>query len=498
MNSKMNHLNLKHTQMLILNVKIFLFVFAIILCTSTSAFSQNLDEKLNGDVAVVSLDLPINTSAEQSVLKALANAGVEPLSPSMLRARLDQAKSKRPTSEVAGKLAKMSSRISKGVEKFFYESEKKSIAYLQPVFDLGMNNMGALARRADYANQIFQAGLLLLRAYEERNKKENAQTIVDLMIRNFPTQPFTTSVIPPKIVSRLETARTRLADSKTSIELVNRYASKECVAYLNGIEAPLNKPIPVAPDTYYHVRLDCGVQNQVVWKTEVKEGTRLSVPLTAGNPLTIGLAANDLNARQAAENALQTILFWADLNHIIGVSENVQNDPSVLLVKIQKGDFARWSDGADTEDIYKALVRLFPELPDEQGGSVSGSANGGTGYLGPILLGSGVVITGIGVGFLFDAITSDYDLNCVKNIAEPSCPNPTNSIAKEDYDKQAETIQTVETLSWIAIGAGTATMIAGGLIWILDGSDDEDTNDKVSLSIDPVGGNYSVGFRTQF
>lgn len=447
---------------------------------------------------MVSLDLPVNTTAEQSVLKALASAGVSLLTSAALRGRLEQAQSQKPTAEVGGKLAKMSAQISKGVEKFFYESEKKSIQYLQPVFDFGLNNISALARRADYADQIFQSGLLLIRAYEIRKKKDEANSIVDLMIRNFPTQPFTTSVIPPKVVNRLENARKELQELKTTLELVNKVNNKKCVAYLNGIAAPLNTPIFVAPNIDYHMRLDCGIENQVVWKTRIEEGQQVSIPITAGNPLIIGLSANDLNARQSAENALHAIMFWADLDHVIGVSENFKKDDrNVLLVRIQKSDYPRWSDGANTEDIYKALVRLFPDLPEQVRDSASSSENT-TSYLGPILIGTGIVASGVGIGLLVSAINADDELHCIIGIEQPSCENPTKRITKENYEAQAADIQNLELISWITIGAGIATMITGGVIWYLDASETSALEDNISLSIDPISGEYSMGLKMTF
>ncbi len=363
-------------------------------------------------VAVVSLDLPVNKSAEQSVLKTLSNANVNVISPEELQARLEKAQSPIPTPKIAGKFARMSALISKGIEKFFYESEKKSIQKLQPVFDMGMNNIHALARRADYADQIFQAGILLIRAYKIRNKKENADAIVRLIVGNFPTQSFSASVIPPKLIRRLENARLTIAKDKTTIELVN-HGSSECEAYLNGFSAPLNTPIFVKPDTNYHIRLDCGVEDQTVWQTKLKKGEKLAVPLNAGNPLIIGLSKDDLQARQIAETSLQAVMFWANIDHIVGVSESFKEGGNVLVVRIQKGESPRWSDGASKKDVYKALIRVFPELgltSNDEEESVSQSGEGE--WLGWVLMGTGVAVAGTGVYLWFGTLDKQKELEC--------------------------------------------------------------------------------------
>lgn len=402
--------------------KINILILFSLLTITSSLSAQELPS-----VAVVSLDLPVNRSAEESVLKTLANADVNVISSEELQDRLEKAKSPAPTGEVAGKFAKMSPGVSKGIETFFYENEKKAIKILQPIFDLGMNNIEVLARRPDYADQIFQSGIILIRAYQARKKSDKAKAVISLIVRNFPTQPFSASVIPPKLIKRLKQARTDLATLGTTLTLSSRGGNTDhCVAYINGFVAELNTPIAVKSNTNYHMRLDCGTHNPVVWRTAVPEGESLVVPLTSKNPMIIGIKADSLTARKEAENALLAIMFWASIDHIVGVSEHLKDDGKVLVVRIQKNEGPKWSDGANNEDVYKALVRVFPELEleivegvgDRSSSSSHSSAFTNIDWIGWGLVGTGLATAGGATFLLIEAKNVEDEYNTT-NVSYP-------------------------------------------------------------------------------
>ena len=77
----------------------------------------------------------------------------------------------------------------------------------------------------------------------------------------------------------------------------------------------------------------------------------LWIDITAGNPLIIGISANDLKARQKTEIALRAVMFWASIDHIVGVSENLKKGANVLVVRIQGDKDAKWSDGAKQREL---------------------------------------------------------------------------------------------------------------------------------------------------
>jgi hypothetical protein len=283
------------------------------------------------------------------------------------RTRIEDAQIKRPDAEIFARFAGVQARIGDGINEFFYEGHKPTINTLRPLVDLAIKHLEVLSYRPDLAENLYEAASVLLRAYEEGKDKQNLKALAALMARYFPHRLPLTKTIPPETIAFVETERAALASQRTTllIQLVNPVEG--CRAYLNGLEiAPevLERPIVLDALTPYHLRMDCGQPEPVVWRLKARAGQSMKVPLTDRDPLSVKLKDGSFESRDRVEQAIRAAGYWTGADAIIGVSKSVSgaNQDGALLVRVERGKSAIWSDGADEAAIRRLLPRILPEL----------------------------------------------------------------------------------------------------------------------------------------
>ena len=110
-------------------------------------------------VAVVALDDSARAgSLIQTVSGLLDRAKFDVVVGDRLQRALAERLVAAPRGAVAAKFAGMANVIADGVEQFFYKGNQAAIDKLSPVFDMGLADLEVLARRPDFAAQIYQAG----------------------------------------------------------------------------------------------------------------------------------------------------------------------------------------------------------------------------------------------------------------------------------------------------------------------------------------------------
>ena len=127
--------------------------------------------------------------------------------------------------------------IAAGVESFFYRSNESAIEIISPMFDLGIAHPEVLSRRPDFADQIFSAGIILVRAHGNLGNEEDRRAVARLLVKRFPSKEASATTVPPKVIKLLEEERANIAAAGATIALhpltapgsgVSPRASKSC------------------------------------------------------------------------------------------------------------------------------------------------------------------------------------------------------------------------------------------------------------------------------
>lgn len=330
-----------------------------------------------------------------------------------------------PSRETAAKFSGLGTVIADGVESFFYKGHETAIERLTPVLDLGMNNLEVVARRPDFADQIYQAGLVVVRAYHNLEQLENAQATAQLLVRRLPGLQPSPSSVPPKIVRFMQVQRDALAKSNTMLK-VDKIDGEGCTAYVNG--TPIGeKAVPVSSRIDYFVTMDCGQSQAPVWRVRVPAGQTVVVPVAAGNPLDFAMADGTFESRRLAESHLRMVSFLVDSPRVLGVSQEMADDTEekILVVRVEQTGRAIWSDSADERTISRVLARVLPEYEqgDGEAGAVGGPAvaaeadAGSTDWVGWSLVGGGAALTGVGVYAILAAGDRAAQIECSPDTA---------------------------------------------------------------------------------
>ena len=106
-------------------------------------------------VAVVALGAGASSgSVIETLLSLLDSRGFEVVSQVGVRRQMATALVRDPPRTVANQFVGLTSRIARGIEKFFYKGNQAALEILTPAFNLGMAHLDVLARRPDFASQV--------------------------------------------------------------------------------------------------------------------------------------------------------------------------------------------------------------------------------------------------------------------------------------------------------------------------------------------------------
>lgn len=435
-------------------------MIGLFLCVPTIVSAQQEEPT----VGVVVLDEGGDRGIETEVADNLERASFEVIVGPELVARLDRARVPDPDSAVSGQFSGMTTAIASGVERFFYKGNEAAIDAISPVFDLGMAHPEVLARRPDYADQIFSAGIVLVRAYDDLEQTEKRDAVTRLLARKFPTKQPSATTVPPNVIKLLQAERTKLMAAGTKITL-DPTRAEGCTLFINGVKAEPGTPYAVDAATDYLVRLDCGGALSPVWKTRVDRGTETLVPVPEGDPLDEVMVQSDFRARKRVEAQLAAVSYWAQVDTVVGVSRQAATaEQALLVVRMDGNDRTQWSDGLTEESVQRAIAKVFPELGTA--GDVDAVASGEPvrrGSIGPALLfiGAGAALDAAGVVLLVTANQRSRMLGC-------SNPDPDESLDCDGvdplmldaaaYQRDLDAIRLRRTLAWPMIAVGTVSI----------------------------------------
>jgi hypothetical protein len=401
--------------------------------------------------------------------------------------------------------------ISRGIRQFFYQSRQDAVETLRRAVDSGLRHLPALARRPDLADQVYEAGIVLVRAARITKAPTSsgetatslAQETVQRMTTHFPTRTPSMETAPPEIVDLFKAAHTETATQETVLELE---VPDGCKAILNGMAAG-GSAISVVPDARYYVRLDCGGKTSRLRTVALARGERRAVPLFVGNALPSGRA--DLEgARSMADDRLRRVVAWSGVNTVLAVYQRGRGaSRSTTVAHITSGDAPRsttWEGRFDAETYIDETFNLGP--PTDPAPSVSEVPMDGEGSRG---LDIGLVTAGgISVAasswLLVAAAKNQRLLRCSANAKDPlpsrrcegaSTRGATLSQAETDTREAQINRQRILGITLGGVGIAGATW---GLIRMLSASEKPEANQDDRASTQVVFTNRSASLVITF
>jgi hypothetical protein len=479
--------------------------FLVCLGSASASAEQPSAEEAEVPVGVIPLD---DSARAGSLMQTVGGLLDEARFDVYIGDRLERSLAKRrvapPDSRVSAKFAGLSATIASGVEHFFYKGNQSAIDALSPAFDLGMSHLDVLTRRPDYAAQVFEAGMVMIRAYDALDEDENARSVARALVESLPALEPSGANNPPEIISLVEAERQKLAEEGTILEL-EMLDGEECTGYVNG--APVDdEPVVVAADRSYMVTMDCGGSQAPVWRVEPRAGESLAVPISPGNPLEFSMQGDTFDQRRRAEAYLRMVAFWAGLPRMLGVSRvtEAESEESVLFVRAETDGEIVWSDGNNEEAITRGLARVLPSYrgqPAQQGDSSSDGLEEQVDWVGWSLVGGGAALVGVGAWVAVLAEGRAREIKCSPDTDYGTSAGECSDVDTLRFRDNAE-LETAESEVTRARIAGWGSLTAGvGLaawgVWRL-ASAESPADQTVSVDGRPTAGGGMAIVRWRF
>ena len=321
-------------------------------------------------VAVVALDDGTDSGAlMHTVSNLLDGAAYDVVAGERLADLLEERQAEPIPERIAAKFTGISNVIGEGVRSFFYKGNETVVDKLTPILDLGMGHPEVLARRPDFADQMFQAGVILVRAYINLEQREDAAAVAQLLARRLPGKEPSPSTAPPDIIRFFRKQRKVVADGGARVTIA-KVGGDECTSYVNG-SAVGGRTLSVAAGETYYLALECGGEEAPVWRRSFVAGEEATVPISAADPLDFAMENANYRERKRAEAHLQLVSEWTGISEVLGVKQprSETDDESVLVVRVGAGGTATWSDATRSGEVNQAIARVMPgyepSVPDE-------------------------------------------------------------------------------------------------------------------------------------
>jgi hypothetical protein len=491
------------TQTIWRGARAFASVIAVIIAmAAVPAVAQ--DGETNGldpadfRVAVVALDDGTKSGATTDTVSSLLDdAKFDVVAGERLESMLNDRQSRSIPSSVKSKFSGLTTAIAAGVEKFFYKGNNTAVERLAPLFDMGMSHPEVLARRPDYAQQVFEAGIVLIRAYKNLDQEENAQAVARLMIKTLPGLEASPATAPPKIVRYLQQQRETVGEDGTRLA-VDIVDGEDCTTYVNGSPVQEREYV-VAHEVSYYLTMDCGGDLAPVWRVDVKKGATATAPVAPEDPMSFVMKDGTFRQRRSAEAYLRMVAYYADVPRVLGVSRELgDGDENLLVLRVERGGDALWSDSTDETKVRRVLAKVMPEYqmatsqPMSDVAASKSAESGKPDILGLSMLGGGVVAAGVGSFFVVDAARIEKRVNCSRNYGPALSADECERFDTHDVELDAGFAEDEfaragvhRALGWTMVGVGAVATGFGVYRLLRSGSAESEQSAK-RASVTPV------------
>lgn len=433
----------------------------------------------DGAVAVIPLHFGESTKKanEVSVEKLerwLEHEKVQVVDAAVLQSRLHARQVPLGDSKVVAEFKTIGAVVAQGTEDFYYKGNEAALEALKPVFDKGLLNMEVTARDPEYVEQVFQAGLMLIRAYSGVGNPLLASEIAGKLAAYFPGKEPSLTQVPPDVVALWRSEVEKIAAGGTSIFL-EYSANDACEARIQGVSVG-NKSVLVQVDMDYMVSLHCGSATAPLWRVRAKAGEKIQVPLVEGDMMIVSSGASDDKLRRREiEFRFKTFAYWTGVDTVLGFYEDAAGETVVRFDQPPEGDFsAMWiardesSAGGEDASFDVMMLQAFPAVAlarvekAEADRLLAGAEPWISDWVTPVLFATGAAAAAVGGIFLYDASTQATVMNCSPNalvaLTADQCKGvqEVNFSNSADYYDAWDKVHRARIIGYSSVGVGAA------------------------------------------
>ncbi len=457
-------------------------------------------------VAVVTLDSsPGVEDAFQHVVGWLKNENLEVIDSATLQSRLAARQVLRANAQSTAKFEGLEAAVSKGTEDFYYKGNEAAIEALQPVFEQGLSHIDLIGQHPERAAAIFQAGLVLIRAYSGGGQADRATDIASQLAVYFPGMEPSLSQVPPDVVERWSAEVAKVAAHGTSVVFDRLDGLENCAVRMNGVEVGA-RAVVIQPDTNYLAWLDCGGEATSMWRVRVEAGKQVRIPLMDGDLLKV--RAGDLDeklARNADEFRLKAIAYWAGVDIALGIKGGMEG-PTFARLERSGGSAIKWQVGDVGQEggvmmaVERVMLEFFPAIAVARLERVEAERLQAVGepveWVTPTLIVSGLALGVVGGAFLFDASSEALVIGCSPNASKAKSAAECKGVKEvrfynaQDYNEAWDAVNRSRVIGWSSVGVGAA-LVGWGTWRLLAGGDSADEAAGTDFMV--WGGRESLG-----
>lgn len=422
-------------------------------------------------IAVVPLDQTDETQAAASrMAEMLASGGREVVYGEPVFEAVAQHKVPvNPT--VATEFVGISERIARGGNDFFYKGESQALEVLAPVMELGVREFSYLASRPDLVPQFYEAGLIVLRAYQGLKRPEDVRATASMLARLFPALSPSLKTAPPDVLELMRTAREGVVVGDGASVGVRVEGEDGCIRYLNG--TPIEQgSYPVAANSPVYVFVECSGRRSDVWELRVPPGKQVVVPITASHSDRFELSDDSFESRREAEVVMLTIAFWGGFDEVVGVRQPSTQANSPTLFGHLRERHVTWTETRDVPAFEGFVERTFDvRVQNGEVGRLESASE--TDWTPWVMVGTGVVMAaGGGVSIWMAEETAD-DIVCSGSALEKpepgACENVGTPLTEEAFEDEVLKANVLRIGGVAAAGVGLG--LVGWGIWKMVGDE---------------------------
>lgn len=401
-----------------------------------------------------------------------------------------------PAPEAGRVFADFNPRIAAGIKSFFYRGPGRAIEQLEPVVDTALSEIRLLVRRPDLVDQVYEAGLVMIRALRSTDRSAEADDLAATLMTYFPTRLPSLDTMPPPIIAAMEDAAKELATEQTRVAFDPGPDAADCNVFLNG--SPVGEGvIEVAADFEYFVSLDCGIRKSPMWRLKVPGGGAVTVPLSIHDPSRFEMGDDSYEQRRRAERVLESIQFWGGFDEVVGIRGARAAGGPTLFAHI-RGTSMTWTETSARSAVDGFARNAFAidgsAQPDAEATAAASSASGSFDWLAWSSIGVGAVAGVGGVLSFRAAIVNNRRLACYDNREDPASgcegvPSDGLVVTADRADEENKVIRRQQVVAYALWGVSAAT-IGFGIVRLLTPK-----NDAVSFFVTPTGAALAVEFR---
>jgi len=359
-----------------------------------------------------------------------------------------------------------------GRRAFYYETAGAAVEKLERPLEEVAVQLGKKEPDAEFAGRIWDAGVMLIRAYLQEGRREEAAAQASWLTAMFPTGELRPREVPPEALAFIQERRAEWRREETGLRVAVDRGIDGCAASINGLESPVGETVSVASQRTYRLRSQCDGRLGAVVAVRIEGGETTSVNI----PAPMSVAARPMeriedNRRRAVGSYLEEIARGARLDRLVTV---VGREGGQLVAVTTGADGETWGWGRiDPERRESDIRHLIGESSITQQGVEARDIEGGrlmnpaTGVA--LATSGGAAFVGAGIYGLAVVAPRGRELACSPNNASGSGSGQCRGVDKVGFDSQADfegAVSRFRLARGIAIGVGAVGLgVASVGVW---------------------------------